>query len=226
MERESLAAHIRDGFTAVIESDAVEVSLRRAQLTEPLLSGVAIGELPELVRGSLESAAANELLAVVVRCYRSGPRELWAPVLLEMLAPALLDMAAVLGVPDDSLLEPDDLYQQLVLETLDVAVIVRLGFRGRWLKLRMVKHVRKRLVRWLSRELAAVGAFESGSPELPIVAGGEFTPPADADLALLYRMKGLGATVEQIAQEDGTPVGTVRYRVRRARARMAGRRAA
>src|SRR6202022_2413732 len=107
-----------------------------------------------------------------------------------------------LGGPDGSPLGPGDLYQQLVLETLDVAVIVRLGFRGRWLKLRMGKHVRKRLARWLSRELAAVGACESESPELPTVAGGEFTPPADADLALLYRMKGLGATVEQIAQED------------------------
>src|SRR5713226_9431975 len=65
-------------------------------------------------------AEHNLVLAEIVCAYRAGPRQLWGPVLLDLLAPALLRrlqrLREVLPAIDN-----DEIRQQLVLELLHAA---------------------------------------------------------------------------------------------------------
>lgn len=117
------------------------------------------GELPEqafelLARARdhlfMGRASSDELLAELMTAYRLGPRQLWGPVILDLLAPALVELVTALGVVPP-LIDEDEIRQQLVLEVLYAAS--RMPIRGGFeLKFRLFSRVYKYMVRWLAKE--------------------------------------------------------------------------
>jgi hypothetical protein len=167
MASESLADQIREGFVRTAQEERASRALTEAGELEPVLASLRFADLPEAVRRAGSRETANEVLAAVVRSYQAGPRDVWAPVLLEMLAPALMETGGRLHIRAHAITQ-GDLYQQLVTELLDVAAVTPTAGE-RWLKLRLIRHARKRLVRWLERESAAA---HSGADAMENVAVG------------------------------------------------------
>lgn len=95
-------------------------------------------------------AERDQALAAIVVSYRAGPRGLWAPVLLDLLNPALLDCLQRLG-EEPPLFDRKDLRQQLVVELLHLAATLPLG-DGRYLKRRLIRRANQAVRRWLTRE--------------------------------------------------------------------------
>jgi hypothetical protein len=104
----------------------------------------------------------DQLLADIVVAYRSGPRELWAPVILDLLAPALVRMVRRIVRKSEELanLDPDELLavdeeelrQQLLMEVLRAAATIPLRSGARGMKTRLLKRVNTYLIRWVKRE--------------------------------------------------------------------------
>ena len=105
----------------------------------------------------------DQLLAEIVAAYRSGPRALWAPVILDLLAPALVRMVlrikrkseeiAELWDPDEPpTLDEEELRQQVLMEVLRAAATIPLRAGGRGMKTRLLKRVNTYLIRWVKRE--------------------------------------------------------------------------
>jgi len=92
----------------------------------------------------------DRLLAELLTAYRAGPRHLWGPVILDLLAPALLELLMMFR-PVPPLLDEDEIRQQLVLELLRAAarIPIRDGFD---LQDRLLARAYKYVVRWLARE--------------------------------------------------------------------------
>jgi hypothetical protein len=101
--------------------------------------------------GRAGPAERGRLLRAIVDAYRLGPRELWGPVLLDLLAPALVArirrLRAELPVVDE-----EDIRQQLVLELLRAAAAMPLPARDRYLKTALVARANQCVCRWLARE--------------------------------------------------------------------------
>jgi len=117
------------------------------------------GELPQdalgllaRARDTLNLGRANRdwLLADLVTAYRAGSRQLWGPVILDLLAPAMVELLGTLR-PEPPLLDEDEVRQQLVLEVLQAAatIPIRDGFD---MKVRLLARAYKYVVRWLVRE--------------------------------------------------------------------------
>ena len=223
MNGPSLATQIRDSFSAAASAEAARDAYLAAVVEEPLLATIEVRDLPRLVHGQLASVDANELLGAVVRSYQRGSRELWAAVLLEMLAPTIIELAARLYLPQASM-SHDDLNQQVLAEVLAVAATVRVD-DSRWLKLRITRHVSKRLVRHLIAEARELHAGSDALDALTVDPD-EFAPELDEDLAALYRMKVRGELATEIARERGLRVDQLRHRLRLARRRVITQRAA
>ena len=223
MNRPSLTAQIRAGFNAATSAPQTRDAYSIAADEEPLLAAVEIGDIPNLVHGQLASVDANDLLAAVVRSYQRGPREVWAAVLLEMLAPTVVELATRLYAPHGSMSD-DDLDQQVVAEFLSVAAAIRAD-DSRWLKLRIVRHASKRLVRRLVAEAKEIHAGSDALEALTVELDG-YGPGLDQDLVALYRMKVGGELAADIASERGLRVDQLRHRLRLARRRVVSRRAA
>jgi len=95
-------------------------------------------------------ANRDQLLAEVLTAYRAGPRQLWGPVILDLMAPALVQLLRTLRV-ELPLIDENDIRQQLVLEVLRGAatIPIRDGFD---MKVRLLARAYKYVVRWLARE--------------------------------------------------------------------------
>src|SRR5262245_10416235 len=97
------------------------------------------------------SVERNQILARIVCGYRTGPRQLWGPVLLDLMAPALIDLArGFRAVPP--VVDEEEVRQQLVLEVLRAARLMPIHEGGRQMKIRLVTRTRRSMVRWLRRE--------------------------------------------------------------------------
>ena len=117
------------------------------------------GDLPEQALELLARARDNlcvgranrdQLLAELLAAYRAGPRQLWSPVILDLLAPALVqELTGLRVVPP--LLDEDEIRQQLVLEVLEAAASMPIR-GGLDMKFRLLGRARKYVVRWLARE--------------------------------------------------------------------------
>jgi hypothetical protein len=129
------------------------------QLTEEALAVVARARDTRMT-GLTER---DQLLAEIVVAYRTGPHDLWAPVILDLLAPALVRMVrrieqkseeiADLWNPDEPLaVDEDELRQQLLMEVLRAAATIPLRPGGRGMKTRLLKRVNTYLIRWVKRE--------------------------------------------------------------------------
>ncbi len=220
MNGPSLAIQIGDSFTSIANTPGTRDVLREAAVVEPLLATLEFEDLPELVHGQLTSVGANELLGAVVRSYQRGAREVWAAALLEMLAPTIVELAARLYLPHASMSD-DDLNQQVLAEVLSVAAAVRAD-DARWLKLRIVRHASKRLVRHLVAEARERHAGSETLDQLTVEMDANASE-LDEDLLALYRMKVRGELAAGLARERGLRVDQLRHRLRLARRRVAAR---
>jgi hypothetical protein len=87
----------------------------------------------------------------LVLLYRTGPRPIWAPVLLDFLAPALLARLQRLRV-EPPYMEEDDLRQQLVVELLHAAAVMPLPEEPTYLRRRLLDRANQGVRRPLARE--------------------------------------------------------------------------
>ena len=93
----------------------------------------------------------NRLLAQIVCTYRSGQRERWGPVILDLLAPTLVVILQGLR-PEPPVMDEEEIRQQLVDETLRAAARVPLLESGLETRFRLTSRIYTRMLRWLSRE--------------------------------------------------------------------------
>lgn len=97
----------------------------------------------------------DRLFMALVLDYRSGPRDLWAPVLLDILAPGLLAVVQRLRA-EPPVMDEEDIRQQLVAEVLWAAAYMPIpknpAFMRRRLMARANQGVRRRLARERQRQ--------------------------------------------------------------------------
>jgi len=98
-----------------------------------------------------ERGGRGRRLRAIVNSYRQGPRELWAPVLLDLLAPALLARLQRLRA-EPPVMDEEDIRQQLVLELLRAAAAMPLPTENRFLKTALIARANQGVSRWLARE--------------------------------------------------------------------------
>jgi hypothetical protein len=106
----------------------------------------------------------DRLLAEIVTAYRAGPRQLWAPVVLYLLAPGMLgvlrqidaecqEIADQWADDDPPIVEDEEeIRQQLVMEVLRAAATIPIHRGGRAMKRRILMRAYKYVVRWLERQ--------------------------------------------------------------------------
>lgn len=123
-----------------ITPDLGEVTRRRDQL---------LRLLPEMRR---TREGRDALLTELVGHYRSGHREVWGPVLLEVMAPALFSQLERYR-PQGPVVDSDDLAQQMLVEVLEAALSVPLPPGTQHVEQRLLWRVTKRMQRQLQREL-------------------------------------------------------------------------
>jgi hypothetical protein len=132
----SLAADLREGHQQAIR-----------QVGEAARAGVACTRF--LSEGA-RLKRADELLSVVL-AYRSGPKSLWGPVLLELLAPAILDRVQRLK-ERPPVMDSEDVRQQLVLEVLLAAATMPLPANQSYLRRALMFRANQGIRRKLARE--------------------------------------------------------------------------
>jgi len=132
----SFAGDLRDGFGQVV-----------AVLTE------GERDLHARARDSINGSTAerNQILARIVCAYQAGPRQLWAPVLLDLLAPALIESLRRFRA-EPPVVDEEEIRQQLVVEVLRAARLMPIHDGGRQMKIRLVSRANRAVVRWLKRE--------------------------------------------------------------------------
>jgi hypothetical protein len=105
----------------------------------------------------------DQLLADFVVAYRSGPREVWAPVILDLLAPGMVrilcridrkakDISDMWDHDEPLVVDEEEIGQQLVMEVLRAAATIPLHPSGRAMKTRLLRCANKYVVRWLNRD--------------------------------------------------------------------------
>jgi len=108
------------------------------------------------------TAGRGAALLSVVEAYRAGPKKLWGPVLLDLLAPAILANLRRLK-PRPPVMDPEDVRQQLVFEVLLGAATMPLPRNPSYLRSRLMSRANQGARRWLAREgrrQAAQQAFD------------------------------------------------------------------
>jgi hypothetical protein len=199
---------------------------------EPALTSLDPPKLIELVRDAdLPLGQQDEIWGAVIRCHRRGPACLWGVIVLEMLAPALVELATNL----DRILAPslkEDFNQQLITEALAAAGAVPLGESVRFLKRRLVLRTTTGITRWLSSQVNDMeDELVEPSCEILLEEEGEFaelvallelTTPAirkkDVDLMLETVIQ--GETLAGLAERMGVTPNALRCRRRRALSKL------
>ena len=90
-------------------------------------------------------------LRTIVDAYRAGPREIWGPVLLDLLAPALLARLQRLRAEPPGM-DEEDIRQQLVVELLRAAANMPLPAEHGYLRSRLMARANQGVWRGLARE--------------------------------------------------------------------------
>jgi hypothetical protein len=93
----------------------------------------------------------NRTLAQIVAAYRAGNRQLWGAILLDLAAPALLEVLQRFEA-QRPVLDDEDLSQLLVVQFLHAAATMRIPHDGRGLRRKLVSRAAKATVRRLGRE--------------------------------------------------------------------------
>jgi hypothetical protein len=96
-------------------------------------------------------ADPDHRLARVIAAYRYGPRAVWAPVLLDLLAPAMISRLKRLRAEPPAV-DEEDLRQQLVVEVLLAAATIPLPANPAWQKKQILSRANQAVRRWLQQE--------------------------------------------------------------------------
>lgn len=133
---ESLAVLIEEGFRAAVA--------RTGEGPDPADLRVRARARP------LSPAERDEVFLEAVLAYRTGPKQVWAAVILEILAPAILARLTYLQ-PPEAAVDSEDLRQQLILQVLRAAARVPLERGPSYLRRRVLLRADKAMERWLVR---------------------------------------------------------------------------
>jgi len=90
-------------------------------------------------------------LFAVVAAYRTGPKRVWAPVLLDLVAPAILARLRRLK-PELPVADLEDLRQQFLMEVLLAAARMPLPANPLHLRSRLMARANQGVRRWLAQE--------------------------------------------------------------------------
>lgn len=91
------------------------------------------------------------VLMAAVLAYRTEPRKVWGPVILELLAPALIACLQRLRA-HPPVMDSDDLRQQLIVEVLRAAATMPMPANPSYLRRRLMARASLAVRRWLERE--------------------------------------------------------------------------
>ena len=146
----SITDRIRQAY---LESGA-ETSRETLPPGEGDLAALPPSDLVGRVRNPEVSLSERDrIIAATVRGYRSGgPSPLWGAVLLEMLAPALIEELTSFEPFEGMTMVDEDHGQQLILEALASALVVPLRPKARFVDRRVVRRAVWQLLRPLDRE--------------------------------------------------------------------------
>jgi hypothetical protein len=97
------------------------------------------------------SADRGRALMAIVLAYREGPRDLWGPILLDLVAPALLARLRRLRT-EPPVMDNEDVRQQLVMELLSAAAGMPLPTEPCYLQSRLIARANQAVRRGLQRE--------------------------------------------------------------------------
>jgi len=227
METSSFSKRIRVAFLDA-SSGVDPAILQTAWAAEPAIAGMGFKALAEITRDTINVAQHDAACIAVVRSYQNGPRNIWGPVLLEMLAPALVRrMCSFSAVPPR--IQAGDIEQQMVLEILVSAERGWIVPGQQWVDQRLVKGAGKRVSRWLHRALNE--SLESIEEHLDLTYEDERDEIDELedlggpnvrseDLLLVYRAKARLEPLSQLASERGVSYKTLSAQLCRARARL------
>jgi len=132
-----------------IAAGSREVPVETEDLETALLARARLLKvLPEVRR---TRRGRDVLLWELIGLYRRGQRQLWAPLLLELMGLAMSHRLQRYQALDPTL-DADDIAQQLAIEVLEAALNIPLPAEPRWVEARLLKRATKRLQRWLAKE--------------------------------------------------------------------------
>jgi hypothetical protein len=148
-----LSRDIAVDMDSVVRSPGATAELEVAAAGEPALRGLELDQLPRLAHSRhVALDRQDQVLAATLRAFRAGPASLWGPVMLEMLAPALVKLASR-TLPVLPAIDEEDIQQQVIYEALRAGATMPLPPDCRFVQARLVKLANKRLRRWLAHEL-------------------------------------------------------------------------
>ncbi|TMC10389.1 MAG: hypothetical protein E6J41_08390 [Chloroflexi bacterium] len=231
---DQFAIQLRQGLDSV----RVELETREfedARQAEPALADLTLTKLIEFGRWTNANAREqDDVWLAVIRCWRQRDVRLWGPVLLQMLAPALINETyrLALAVPR---MDPVDVQQHLVAEVLGAAASLALEDGSQRVRSQLIWTAGCRVTDWLRRStdqeplsleqwrnrrlaMKTVNAEEA----LWRVAELRATRIAAADLELVMRVGVLGQDADEVARALDMPTSLVMDRYWRARRRLRG----
>ena len=142
---DSIAVRIRRGYLEALATQPLEV-------LEGLDTEASAENAVRQARGrQVPLQTRDRILEAVVRAYRIGGRQLWGPVLLEILGPQLTEAVQQYGILAP-LVDSDDLGQQLLLEVLSAATTVPIPEGARWVEQRLLRRAGFNVARWLFKQ--------------------------------------------------------------------------
>lgn len=148
---DSIAVRIRRGYLEALATQPLEV-------LEGLDTEASAEDAVRQARSRQVSLQTRDhILEAVVRAYRIGHRQLWGPVLLEILGPQLAESIQQFRILAP-LVDSEDLAQQLVLEVLSAASTVPIPAGARWVEQRILRRAGFNVARWLFRQIRLVRA--------------------------------------------------------------------
>ena len=132
-------------------SDSLSVELKEARRQHardfPEVDAALAGPARVLSNG----CSPRPVLMAAVLAYRTELRDFWGPVILDLLAPALIAYLQRLRACPP-VLESEDLRQQLIVEVLRAAATMPLPANPTYLRRRLMARASQGVRRWLERE--------------------------------------------------------------------------
>jgi len=184
-----------------------------------------VRDLPARLRDfTCDGFTLDLLWSDLLRCYRDGPRQAWATVLLEAMRPDLAGAVAVVPAFPPVVTRED--YAQQLMTNLLAAALDDPVDPARWTPNRLISRAGLDTQRWLAREIRSfarqVGYVDQKAASLArwamptLLLELELKKNPSAGLVVLYREEVLGESLVEIAAECGLSEEALRSRRRRA----------
>jgi hypothetical protein len=110
-------------------------------------------DLVARARASLNTASSerDRLLESILVAYRTGDRQVWGAVLLEVLTPAMIERLKHFR-PEPPVIDVEDLQAEFVVQLLEAAISMPLPPDPRFVERRLVLRAGQGVRRWLRKE--------------------------------------------------------------------------